>query len=143
MQNFLSRPGVINEAVDPISPRGGFEHGINLRKRQSAPPLIASGPLSRRYLSRAVSQDMARGIVRSMTRFAVRFCWPPGVDVDEQEANCLLDADILEIARMQAAMLYATLEFRSGNPSGLSNYAGWGYRGLPLPRTDCSLRSGR
>ena len=52
-----------------------------------------------------------------MATFAIRFCWPLGVP-DGDDANCDLNAHSLEVARMQAAMLYATLEFPSGRPCG-------------------------
>jgi hypothetical protein len=52
-----------------------------------------------------------------MTTFTVFFFWQAGAPPHD-DANHVLYADGLEVAKMQAAMLYATLDFSLGCPAG-------------------------
>lgn len=54
-----------------------------------------------------------------MPAFFVRFSWPPGRSFGNEEARPL-HGQTLEVAKMQAAMLYACLDFPSGRPCGFS-----------------------
>ncbi len=52
-----------------------------------------------------------------MTMFFVRFSWPAEAHSKDQ-AEHELSAQTLDVAKLQAAMLYATLPFQAGCPSG-------------------------
>ena len=54
-----------------------------------------------------------------MTRFTLHVDWPPGVFAEDQ--SCVeLNADTVDLARLQAAIVYAEAEFRNERPSGFS-----------------------
>lgn len=52
-----------------------------------------------------------------MSRYAVCFEWPPGILI-KGKAEFVLNADTVEIAKIQAAMLYAGAAFEEGLPTG-------------------------
>lgn len=51
-----------------------------------------------------------------MSRYTVHFEWPDGILV-EDEANFELNVETFELAKMQAAMLYAGATFKDAPPT--------------------------
>ena len=80
----------------------------------------------------------SRGVFAVMTHaptteFAVLFEWPENIRVDDDPRH-KLDAETLDQAKMQAAMLYAGAVFRTVPPSGyrIVTPGGEAYRYPPI-----------